>query len=163
MKNLAGNQECDFVINRELKRCGIPIIPMGDGHNEVPYRIGGQMGEFKFTRAWYYWVVEGKMPLPKAIELFNTEVGNTDIRADGHCGCLDPAKYGTRFYDGKIVISQDEWARCSLRPFLIALLQEKYTTHPAPETLPAFITSYHIDTELGLYLFARAVESLISP
>lgn len=161
MKNLAGNPNCDQYIQEELSRCGIEVISVSRSRGEVSSTIEGKLGDFKFTRAWYYWIVEGKMPLEKARELFATEVGKTDIRACGHCGCPPPHQWVTRFHDGKTVTSQEEFDKVmSYGADFVKMFQQKYCTHPDPESLPAFVTSYHIDSELGLYLFAQAVKSL---
>lgn len=158
MKNLAGNTECDQYIKDELRRCGIKAVASPLTQSEVPYTITGKLGDFTFVRAWYYWCVQGNMPLDKARELYATEVGKTDIRVAGHCGCPPPDEWVTRFHGGKVVIDQEEWDK--FPDSIMDLREEKYCTHPNPETLPAFVTSYHIDSELGLYLFAQAVKSL---
>jgi hypothetical protein len=116
MKNLAGNRECDVEIRRELTSCGIEIVELPEPRRgEVPARLTGRIGRFTFTRAWYYWVVQGSMPLARARTLYDNPVGRTDIRVEGHCGC------------------------------------------PAPEH---DVASYHIDSELGLHIFAMMARDL---
>ena len=122
MQNLAGNPNCDKYIECELNRCGIEIIKNeANLRNEVPATIEGKLGKFRFVRAWYYWMVDGPVPLDIAGKLYSDPVGKTDIRVMGHCGCPSP----------------DEWAH------------------------DGFIHSYHIDSELGLRIFADAIRGVV--
>jgi hypothetical protein len=163
MINLAGVKDCDKTIREELLIAKIPIIEkIKDKHTEVPYSIIGVLGgwyttfdpfetfeslktpeiytnfyRFIFTRAWYYWVVSGSVPLVVAKELYADEYGKKDIRVTGHCGCPPPdekhPKSG-RYY----------WAT-------------PYDGVLAEESGYLSINSYHIDSQIGLCRFVEAL------
>jgi hypothetical protein len=122
MKNLAGDASCDKYILQELETAGIPVATAKPHTNEVPYTIMGRLGGFTFHRAWYYWVVDGPMPMWLA-ERINIDPANKAIRVAGHCGCPPPKEWGIQIGD------------------------EEY------------VTTYHIDTEIGLRVFADAVKT----
>ena len=71
MRNLAGNEECDQYIERELTRAGIEVVRGERMDTEVPASITGKLGDFTFKRAWYYWMVGGNVPLTVAEELYD--------------------------------------------------------------------------------------------
>lgn len=144
MKNLAGVEDCDEHIRKELTEAGITIVDASEHKGEVPYRFIGVLGmqdfnemehsvicqydptriyaessSFSFRRAWYYWVVVGYVPLYVAEELYNDPVGKKDVRVEGHCACPPP----------------EEWAT-----------KHKICGHRV-------INSYHIDSQEGLNLF----------
>lgn len=159
MKNLAGDQQCDAEIREELTAAGIEVVPIQKGNTEVPYSVVGQLGNFTFKRAWYYWMVGGDVPLEIAKEMYTTEVGKKDVRVAGHCGCPPP----------------EEWA-FPKREVLVELgiFQEPCEEHPhgnSPTygelakmcnsgkiTAPRFVQSYHIDSPEGLKLFADTMK-----
>lgn len=85
MKNLAGDTNCDADIREELTRARIGIVELGAAQpREVPFSIMGKLGHFRFTRAWYYWQVEGSMPINVVRVLLDDPEGNASIRIDGH-------------------------------------------------------------------------------
>lgn len=163
MKNLAGNKECDVDIERELTRCGIEIVRDQPREGEVPSSLRGTLGSLTFSRAWYYWMVRGSVPLAIAKELYADPVGRTDIRVNGHCGCPAPGGedggYAT-WRDPetmKQLVTHDEWNDLQRRteelPSLKPYLDESQPSDD-PTTGEAFIEGYHIDSEVGLRLFA---------
>lgn len=97
LKNLAGDPDCDAQICRELvearieavpiERCGCEVDTGFEGRLKTPY------GEFRFHRAWYYWIVNGQVPIKIARKIYQNPVGQKDVRADGHCCCLPPDKF----------------------------------------------------------------------
>jgi hypothetical protein len=110
MKNLAGNNNCDTFIKKELKLAGVPVVHVYFEHpHEVPFTVIGKLGDFTFRRAWYYWVVNGPVPMSVAIELYNNPIGRKDIRVDGHCGCPAPDEWchGSEFISLYHIDSQD--------------------------------------------------------
>ena len=111
MKNLAGYLNCDMDIERELTRCGIEIMKDQPRKGEVPSSLRGKLGSFVFTRAWYYWIVEGKVPLSAANDLYNDPVGQTDIRVDGDCSCPHPEERAKWILDGREVLSSAQEAQ----------------------------------------------------
>jgi hypothetical protein len=126
MMNLAGLPNPDPVIERELTRCRIEVVRGETSKGEVATSLTGRLGPFTFRRAWYYWIVSGRVPLAVADELYADPVGVTDVRVGGDCGCPDPRDYTMRFVDD---VTQG---------------------HGSIET-------YHIDSEVGLRLFADAI------
>lgn len=165
MENLAGNKNCDVQIERELIRSGIEIIRLDKKlEREVPASITGRLGPFVFARAWYYWIAIGPMPLEIAKKLFQDPVGREDIRVAGHCGCPAPESpfITWRTPDGRMVAPVKEEASFN---GLIAKghlgPKEKakfiFSDNPTSVGASAFVTSYHIDTEVGLRLFADTI------
>lgn len=118
MKNLAGNSGCDPHIVAELQAAGIDLVhhtsPL---KQEVPASVTGRLTKngkpvFEFTRAWYYWVVGGRVPLDVARELYANPIGATDVRVVGHCGCPPPEDWvtiikGKRYVFGYHIDSQE--------------------------------------------------------
>ncbi len=73
MINLAYDTQCDQFIEKELTRCGIPIVATDERpHSDVPYTRIGQLGPFTFRRFWYYWSVKGIVPIQVARELIES-------------------------------------------------------------------------------------------
>jgi len=97
MQNLAGNRECDDIIKTELDAAEIPVVVNEQGRNggEVSYLLIGRLGPFEFRRAWYYWMVEGPVPLKVAQEMYAHKNGCRDVRVSGHCGCPPPEEWAT--------------------------------------------------------------------
>lgn len=97
MKNLAGSTEAVDVIKEELSAAGITarnhyLMPK---QSEVTTEVGGFVHGFYFHRNWYYWVVQGSMPLHLAQEMYHEcgTIGRRQIRVAGHCGCPPPEHY----------------------------------------------------------------------
>ncbi len=171
MQNLAGHRDADTIVVDELTRCGIEVVKGEPSTGEVPTCHTGRLGGFTFTRAWYYWCVDGKMPLDAAIRLYSTPVGKRDIRAGGDCGCPDPATYyGTRYFhpSGKAVMDRETWEREQKSVATIsehfhefeAEFNAKWMPDDDPKQYPGFVESYHVDSELGLYLLAEEIRKL---
>ena len=164
MINLASNKDCDKEIEKELRQAGIKLVRGENAVGEVPSSVTGKLGEFAFQRAWYYWVVSGKVPLAVAEELYTDPVGETDIRVAGHCGCPPPKEWIDWIdANGKIAIPHTEMEK------ILALTKiwkdkEKYTSRyrasddPATDGFAPFITLYHIDSEIGLRIFADTLK-----
>lgn len=94
MRNLAGVKTCDMEMREELRLAEIPEVPATDDerkHTEVPFSIAGQLGAFRFVRAWYYWVVSGPMPIAAARKL-NAQWGSY-VRVAGMAGGDDPDRW----------------------------------------------------------------------
>lgn len=142
MQNLAGNKDCDAAIETELTRCGIEIVRGERSAHEVAASITGKLGAFTFRRAWYYWIVEGRMPFETAMSLYNNPVGRRDIRTAGFAGNIDPHEFGTDYFDeaGDML----EWAEVK----------------GGAGYASAFVRGYHVDSELGLYILAEAIRGL---
>lgn len=96
--NAAGDYRCDEYLPAELTKAGItPVHQVEQGPGEVPYHWTGKLGEWKFRRAWYYWVCKGP-PLPKEIAIPLHSLIGHEARLDGHCGC--PSPEGTNWSTG---------------------------------------------------------------
>lgn len=169
MQNLAGHKQATEICTLELRRCGIEIVKESEPIGEPKAMVSGRLGQFRFRRAWYYWVVDGDVPLDVARELYADPIGATDIRVAGHCGCPAPASPWVewRMDDGKHVRSLKEKAKCdgligsssSLAVFAQETL-DKCLFSDDPESISAkgYVTNYHIDSELGLYIFVQALK-----
>lgn len=166
MKNLAGRSDCNESIEHELTKCRIEIIRNQPQEGEVPSSLRGKLGNFVFFRAWRYWIARGNVPLEVAKELYDDPVGKEDVRVQGHCGCPAPVepwiiwldKDGYRLlpisYRAKLVREHGEGST------LVKLLDEsdfRLVDSLESEGKP-FIPVYHIDTEVGLRLFADTLK-----
>lgn len=169
MKNLAGDKDCDRFVERELLRCGIEIVRDQERRGEVPASITGKLGRFTFRRAWYYWVVNGFVPLAVAEKLYAHPVGREDIRVDGDCTCPHPAERA-KYYcaDGKHILGLDQkptseqLALEGLSGEIYRKIQAEYVFAETPALVAhtSGVDLYHIDSELGLYIFTHAVYGL---
>jgi hypothetical protein len=168
VKNLAGRptEEIDRETRRELGRCGITVVEGNPlDHPEVKTQIRGTLGDLRFTRCWYYWSVKGRVPLEVAKQLYADPVGHEDIRVDGHCGCPPPQEPWISYFDpeGKMLIAEStrhNW-EATFGEKLEQVLKEsnkRFSADPRHEG-KAFVTCYHIDSELGLYIFAQAMKA----
>lgn len=165
MKNLVGDKNSNAEIRRELERVGLKIIERTEPLSaEVAQSVTGDLPGFELHRNWCYWVVRGRVPLDVAEELYAHPVGRTDIRVEGHCGCPAPEAPWVEWFfdDGRQLIprkSYDECVRMHERGFTSRASIERYVPDDAPEAASAkpYVTSYHIDSELGLYVFVETL------
>ena len=119
MINLAGNEEADEQIQEELYLAVIEPVRGEKSRGEVPYSITGKLGDWKFARAWYYWMASasgGKgLPLEVAAQMHEKKypiIGERQpknygqvIRVAGHCGCPHPREWAKHFdEEGKQLI-----------------------------------------------------------
>jgi len=96
MINLAGRWDAEKYVMDELKTAGIEVVREAKNlNNEVSVPLAGQLGKYHFTRAWYYYIVSGNVPLKVAQELYKSKTGKRDIRVVGHCGCPPPENWVT--------------------------------------------------------------------
>jgi hypothetical protein len=166
MENLAGNPKCDEEIRSELTRARIPIVENIPARGEVPSTLQGKLGPITFTRAWVYWVAAGPVPLEIARELFADPVGREDVRSGGHCGCPAPDTFGATYYDadGLQLYSDPDGVEQQKFEDMVArgvLKREhmpgRFVRDKRTAAVRAEVTVYHIDTEVGLRLFADAI------
>lgn len=175
MINLAGKADCDKNIRSELTRCGIECVEGDPTRCEVPYSITGRLdikgvGVFTFKRAWYYWMVSGLTPYNIALKLYeDNPVGKVDIRVAGHCGCPHPKEWAKAYHEGKQIMIASEYANtlelAKSSPIYKDFLEgenfkKKFFVIDNDDLTPykAFVESYHIDSELGLYIFAETLK-----
>jgi hypothetical protein len=169
MRNLAGDPKCDSSIIDELKAVGVePVVGEKSGH-EVNASVTGKLGPFKFSRAWYYWVIEGPTPLHVAEELYKNPVGRTEVRSGGHCGCPAPADYGVTHYDadGKqlLPLNGPDYKLIQAKPWspgladILAGVEQKcrFVENPRAEAVKSIVDCYHIDSAEGLRLFVDTI------
>ena len=157
MKNLAGDKNCDVTIIRELEMARIPIMDVPKNDGEVPFTKTGNIKGLEFYRSWYYWSIDCRIPLAIAKEIYKDPACTKDVRAGGYAGGSPPEQQCSRFSvkTGKHVVTQKqyddakEWAKDDiLNQFLgedDMILND--------DTFESFVTTYHIDTELGLRVF----------
>lgn len=97
MQNLAGDVGCDRYILYELIKAGVEIVEHPEPlPREVPARLTGVSGDFTFKRAWYYWVVDGVVPLYLAEIMYKHPRGVDDVRVAGMAGNDEPKKWAIR-------------------------------------------------------------------
>ncbi len=152
MKNLAGNTSCDLVILEELRQAGIEIVshpkPL---RNEVPASITGKLGSFTFTRAWYYWMVKGDVPLGVARKMYKNPIGQRDVRVAGHCGCPPPEEWAFP----KDEVLHKILAKKGIKSVNYGELAEMCNRGEIKAR--RFVSSYHIDSQEGLDLFVATL------
>lgn len=158
MENLAGLEGCDPQVERELTRAKIDVVKgVRNERSEVPTSITGRLGSFIFQRRWRYWAAIGPVPLAVARELYDDPVGRTDIRASGDAGCRPPELWA-RYLDstGRELLPAGELSGLSKE--IVALVESndrvRVVSNVEVEGGQPFITDYHIDSEIGLRVFA---------
>lgn len=171
MINLAGpnHERNNKAILEELERVGLsPSSYEVRPNQEVVTDFYAKWNGITFTRAWYYWVAHGPVSLDVAKSLYATPVGKKDIRVCGHCGCVAPESPWVTWLDRatnkKIIPTKNLQELAKLSPVMEETwakeFKEEHIFHDDPASLDAFgyIDNYHIDSELGLYLFVQAIK-----
>ena len=168
MINLAGVKAADKHIQGELYSAGIEIVRGELSKSEVPYSITGKLADWKFNRAWYYWMAsaeDGKgLPLEVAAAMHEKKYpiigerqpGNYGqvIRVAGHCGCPHPREWA--FPNDEVLHA--ELKKIGKESATYGELADLCNTGVIQA--PRFVTSYHIDDQLGLNEFARVLREL---
>lgn len=154
----------DSDIRRTFKRCGINIV-----EPDAVTRLHGTIGSFRVHRGHsYYWIVDGQIPIDMARELYAHPVGVTDIRVAGHCGCPAPELPWVNCFDADgVELAHDPSGEeeKTYRGFVERghIKPELRPVRFVPDALAAaariIVDGYHIDSELGLYVFAEAVRA----
>lgn len=165
MINLAGAKDCDEQISEELKIAKIELVHGPRSTGEVASTITGKMGAFTFYRAWYYWVAKGPLPLAAARELYANPDAQKTVRVAGHCGCPPPeAPWITwRDAEGNEIIHMKEKAQIDdfiKKGHIKPEQMEKRRYSEQPDTFNGFVDSYHIDSQLGLCLYADKIREV---
>jgi len=164
----------DAIVEEELFVAGIEIVKNETlvPNSEVPTHITGRLGEITFTRAWYYWVVKGNVPLAAAQRMYEQQpYGRRDVRVAGHCGCPPPADPWLTYmgHKGKAVIvlkGHDldmvrRYREGTLSPDMSRIIAKWFGEVEFADTdeerlkvtAAAYVTSYHIDSQGGLKVF----------
>jgi len=177
MKNLAGSKDAPTMVLGELTLAGIPSIEE-EAKGEVPCKHRGEIiidgiEIFTFRRAWYYWVVNGRIPLHVACELYEDPIGRESVRVSGHCGCPPPEKWVEWLFPTPSEVqvwsekakqqcldamrSKDDWFAKSIKE---GMAKSVYSDDPASMGAYPYITLYHVDNQEGLNLLVKAIRSL---
>jgi len=161
MRNLAGRPDCDKYIAKELRKANIPIIGMDFSQHEVSASLAGSLRGFLFKRAWYYWTVRGNVPLHVAKKLYWHPLGK-QVRVAGHCGCPHPNQWADRLLpNGGQVWPENQrkdWeAYIARHPRAVEHSNPNDIFSDDPTIGLRYVTSYHIDTQDGLNLFAKTL------
>ncbi len=181
MKNLAGNQKADETILEELYFANIPAIKVEINKGEVPYSFVGKIGKWTLKRAWYYWIAsveddEIGLPLKIALELHNKKHPTKDdilgniIRCGGHAGCPSPDEYGAQpIYNDEL---DKQLERIGYKKQYSDILKKEYIPITVGEvsklcnegklTIERYVDCYHIDEQIGLNEFAKAINEALS-
>lgn len=173
MQNLAGHKDSTRICREELLAAGIPTEALNEPYGEPQSWVGGTLNGFTFRRAWYYWIVEGPMPLDTANRLYADPIGARDVRAAGHCGCPLPGEWA-EYRDAAGVIlevdpdgkQQAEWEALIKRHPGIGEREAKerpfrfVTSIASVPGAKGYVMSYHVDSAEGLRLIADAIRSL---
>lgn len=181
MLNLAGRTDADHIIRHELRRVGIEptFSDARKDHPDVKTSVVGKLGPFEFRRNWRYWVALGPVPLSVAEELYTDPVCCTDVRAGGDCACRPPQMWATYFDadDKELVIDDPDGGK---RLEYLSLVEKGLLPREGFDRLSwvrssdhetrsasaqvlralaarAIVDTFHIDSELGLYLFVQAL------
>jgi hypothetical protein len=173
MKNLAGApvEDATLACSKELAAAGIGVVMLDAVPNrEVKSLVIGKLGNIEFTRAWYYWMAHGKVPLEVAKRLYEDPIGKTDVRVNGNCTCPAPGEPGglTENYDADgrdLCLDPDgsqevEWNGIEKRHPEFAKQRPRFVRSFDGLDVRRYVTVFHIDSEAGLRLFADAVRNL---
>lgn len=157
MENLARVSNCDEFIRRELEKAGITTVVVKKNAGEVAYSIIGELGGFKFSRAWSYWVVTGDMPMEKAMEIYTIDTGGETVRPWGGGSNISPKKCAIPTMDTLITLGIYEVndKGVIINGPSIEELQDMCETGKI--NAPRYISEYHIDDQNGLNLFAQVI------
>lgn len=101
-KNYAGDFHADEAIATELALAGITVQKLEllrNSHPEMRTSVLGQLGPWRFRRAWRYWIATGPGIPPAEAERLHTSHGQA-VRVDGHCGCPSPLEWFQGFAVG---------------------------------------------------------------
>ena len=94
--NKAGTHaDTDAVLSAKLSAAGIQVLChefLRKRQKEVKTAIMGELHQWGFDRAWYYWIANGPgIPVEEAEALH--AVHGRVVRVGGHCGCPNPREY----------------------------------------------------------------------
>lgn len=92
--NMAGRNNCDEELARELEAAGIEVIMLPEplrnrANTEVFTVIFGSLHRWSFERFWKYWVCKGPGIEIAAAEKLHRKYGSV-VRVDGDCTGPDP-------------------------------------------------------------------------
>ena len=166
MKNLAGVSNADEYIREELILAGINKIEGKRNDGEVPYSITGELENWEFKRAWYYWVA-------------STRYGNGVLLEDAIR--LNEEKYPINTQDGikkygdviriagggdpkQRAFPEKKYLKSQLEKLKIENINDRDKAKLCNEGIikgDRFIDCYHIDNQLGLNKFANFIQEIL--
>lgn len=92
-KNQAGpwSEEKDIELTKELEEAGIEIHKYDflRDKGEVKTQVRGNLFNWSFERAWYYWMASGPGIPPQYANKLHEQHGS-DVRVNGDCSCPSP-------------------------------------------------------------------------
>ncbi len=169
MKNLAGHPQATELIVEELNSCGINLVNEPKPLGEPLSLVSGWLGNYSFMRAWTYWIVEGKVPLKVAQQLYEDPLGARDVRVNGHCDRLAPVESQLKFYNSlgyPVYLPSDRDLMEKIRKedpqpsHAKRIMVDKFLNHSEFSenrmeipNVESFVEVYHIDSLAGLKLF----------
>ena len=180
MRNLAGNKDADATILEELYLANIPSRKTDTSKSEVPYSYVGKIGDWKFYRAWTYWVAKVEdeidgLTLDQATKLYELKhptrpeenVGKT-VRAGGDAGCRHPNEFAAQpIYNDEL---DEKLIAIGYKKEYSRVLKKEYISISAGEmckicnegkiSVERYVDCYHIDDQIGLNEFAKFLNTL---
>jgi hypothetical protein len=180
LPNMAGREDCDEYIKRELEHCLIKVCRISEveayklkSESEVPYTLYGELGlgDFTFRRYWYYYVVEAKhckgVPLALAEQIYTDPACKYDVRANGGDSSWTPRRCAVWFHKRKkkqvLKMSEREGfekAAASNNETIKKIGKDGLSCFlfcedsDLDKLANGFVNCYHIDTEVGLRVFS---------
>ena len=161
-------QDRDIIakIRNTMIRVGLTPIDVPNYDVLYPYSsLIAKLNDFTFKMGHsYYWRVNGPMPLANAKTLYDNPVGKTDIRVTGHCGCPPPEGNNVDWFDRdskKKIMSVESWNQCKelLKPdYWAEKVEKNHIPKDNHDNADGFIGSYHVDSELGLYMVVQEIK-----
>lgn len=179
MENLAGvhRDYCDEQIREELYLAGIEPVEVERSTGEVRYSYIGKVGNWTFTRLWYYWSArvektEDGLLLEKAMELNNMKHPLKDmtmesiIRAGGHGGGISPDDYvsnpvyNDELTEKLVALGYEKKYHEHLKEYYVNINRGEISTlnKEGKLNVPFYVDSYHIDNQIGLNVFVKFIK-----
>ena len=163
----------DRHVRNELERCRIRVVASLYARQHVPTRLSGVLGPLTFERAPIHWVVSGPLALSFVEALLEHPILKTDVDAVSNRDAPAPADHA-RYFDAEyrpiwpdrngeqernwsnISAAHPDWAgfRSSEKPI--------FAPDPRSIAAHAVVDTFHVTTELGLYLFAEAIRTALA-
>jgi hypothetical protein len=154
-------------ITNGLRWCRLDLLP-----NSTPWRdytLLAIICGIKISRGHSYWIAKGNVPLALAWKLYEDPAGRDLIRVAGHCECPPPESPWVSWWmpDGREVLSlankasATKGAASAIKSYADIcrkiLAENLFSDDPAKLGASGYVTSYHIDGDLGLRVFVDAL------
>jgi len=178
MENLAGVQTADQTILEELYLAGITAYKVERTNSEVPYTYMGMLHNWKFKRAWYYWIAFAEnrafgLPLNVATILHNKKhpiknsILGDEIRAGGHAGGISPDDYVSHpIYnddlDNQLLALgyEKKYSKFVDKDIIsISVGEIAQLCNEGKLKVERYVDCYHIDTQVGLNEFVKFIDT----